>query len=303
MSNLVHFQQIVGAGPYAQVIRGFSGVSPFGTVWFVNSSTGNNGNEGKSAGSPLATLAYALSTKAAAGDTIVLAPGFSETLTTALAISLTGLTIIGIGRGTQKPKIVVNGAVDGLNITGANVLIENIHFPAPETDNATAMINVAAAGVTLRNISGIGSQTSKNFVSGITIASGADDLTIEGLRINNSVVAMDNFISIEAAVARLRLREVYCFGDCVTGGIIDGAQATQIDWQNVRIYTVGTTIPAITLDSNPTGSIDYGRFCGTHTTLATNANYGNLLRLSDCLVLEETDASKQAALIPAVDAD
>ena len=240
---------------------------------------------------------------ASRGDVILVLPGYAETLTAALTVSKAGVSIIGLGNGSLKPQITVNGTVDGLNITGANVLVDNVHFTAPETDEATAMVNVAAANVTLRNISGIGSKTSKNFVDCITLASGADDLTLENVKLNNSVVAVNSFLSIEAAVARMKIRGFRAFGDVATAGIIDAAAATQIDWEDVVVGVVGTTKPAATLDSNPTGIINRARFAGTHGTLATNANLGNAIRLFDVLVLEETDGSKQGAQIPAVDVD
>jgi WD40 repeat protein len=250
------------------------------------------------------TIASAVSAAVAGrNDVILVAPGHAETITAPITVNKAGVSIIGIGRGTAKPSIEVNGAVDGLNITGANVLVKDIHFTAPETDEATAMINIAAAGVTLEGVSGIGSKTSKNFVDCITIAAGADDLTIRNLDIYNSVVAVNSFISIEAAVARLKLEDVFCFGNVVTAGIIDGATATQINWLRVNVGVVGTTKPAATLDSNPTGMIRNSNFSGTSTTLAANGALGNAIRLFDVKVLEETNGSAQGALIPAVDAD
>jgi hypothetical protein len=300
--GLFHSQTVLGEGPFATIIRTFAGISPFGKTWFVDSVNGSDANLGTASNQAFATLAKAV-TSASAGDSIIVAPGFTLTLTAALALSKAGLSIVGLGRGTQKPTITVNGAVDGLNITGANVLLDNFHFAAPETDEATAMINVAAAGCVLRNISGIGSQTGKNFVDCLTLAAGADDLFIENLRLFNTTVAVNSFLSIEAAVARLTMRDVHLFGEVVAGGIIDGATATHIDWKRVNVGVTGTSKAAIVLDNNPTGMIDHGRFSGTITTLANNANYGNALRLFDCLVLEETNASAQGALIPAVDAD
>ena len=237
------------------------------------------------------------------GDVILALPGYAETLTSALALSVAGVSIIGIGNGSLKPQITVNAAADGFNMNAANVLLDNFHFAAPETDDATAMINFAAAGLTVRNITGIGSKTSKNFVDCFTIASGADDLTLENIKLNNSVVAVNSFLSIESAVARMKIRGFRAFGDVATAGIIDGAAATQIDWEDVVVGVVGTTKPAATLDSNPTGIINRARFSGTSTTLATNAALGNAVRLFDVLVLEETDGSKQGAQIPAADTD
>lgn len=290
----------LGSGPYPNILRVVGRSNPTGNIWFVSSLTGSNANGGNAFDVPFATLAYALSV-AAAGDTIVLLPGFAVTLTVVQSLALAGISIVGIGEGTLKPTITVNAAVDGLSLTAANILVHNVHFAAPETDNATAMINVAAAGCKLSKISGIGSKTSKNFVDCITIASGADDLTIEDLELYNSVVAVNSFISIEAAVARLRLKRVFCFGDVVAGGLIDAALATQIRLEDVDIAVVGTTKPAATLDSNPTGFAKRCNFSGTDTTLANNAALGTGMRLFDVKVLEETDGSAQGALIPAVD--
>ncbi len=276
-----------------------------GTVYYVNSTLGSDGNKGTDPAFPLATIGAAQTAATASrGDVVVIMPGYAETRTTVLTLSKAGVTYIGLGTGSLKATITINAAVDAISITGANVTISGFHFAAPETDAATAMVNVAAANAGIYNMTGIGSKTAKNFVDCITIASGADDLTIDGLEIYNTSVAVNSFINIEAAVARLKLFNAFMFGDCVTAGVIDAAVvATQLHFKNVTIGTIGSTIPAVTLDGNPTGLIENCYFAGTHTTLATNFNPGNLLRLSQVYVSEETDASKQGALIPAVDAD
>ena len=275
-----------------------------GKVFYVNSTLGSDGNIGTDPNFPLRTLGQAqTNARASMGDIVIVMPGYTETRTTALALSKAGVTYIGLGSGASKPVITVNAAADGINITGSSVVFANFHFAAPETDDATAMINVAAGNVSLYNISGIGSQTAKNFVDCITIASGANDLTIDGLEIYNTTVAVNSFISIEAAVARLRVFNAFCFGDVVAGGIIDGATATQIHFRDVVVGVVGSSKPAATLDSNPTGLIENCKFSGTSTTLATNAALGSGARLFNVWVLEETNGSAQGAQIPAVDAD
>lgn len=250
------------------------------------------------------TIAEAVAASVASrGDLILVAPGHAETLTAVLTVNKAGVHILGLGKGSLVPTITVNAAVDGISVTAAGVTIENISFAAPETDNATAMINVAAANVTLKNIKGIGSQTSKNFVDCITLASGANDLTIDGLEIFNTTVAVNSFISIEAAIARPTIKNVFCFGDVVAGGIIDAAAATQIHFKNITVGVVGTSKAAVILDSNPTGLVENCKWSGTVTTLASNANLGNAVRIFENRVLEETNASAQGAVIPAVDAD
>lgn len=237
------------------------------------------------------------------GDRIIVAHDYTEAPTAAIAINKAGLSIIGNRVGNLAPTITVTGTVDGFDISAANVTVDGFNFAAPATDEATSMINVSGARCTLRNIKGIGSTTSKNFVDCITIASGADDLTIDGVEFYNSVVAVNSFLSIEAAVARLRVFNFFAFGDVATAGIIDAATATQIHFKNVTVGVVGSSKPAATLDSNPTGLIEDSRFSGTSTTLANNGALGNAIRLFNVLVLEETDGSKQGAAIPAVDVD
>lgn len=250
------------------------------------------------------TISSALSSCVAnRGDVVYVLPGYTETLTSALTISVAGVSVIGLGNGTKRPTLTGNGTIDAVNITGDGVLFENFAFAAPETDEQTAAINVAAAGVTVRNVRIIGSKTSKNIVDCITVASGADDLTIDDVRIYNSVVAVNSFISFEAAVARLTMTNVMAFGDVATGGLIDAATVTHLFMENVRIAVVGSSKPAATLDSNPTGIARNCFFSGTVTTLASNGALGNAMRVDNIKVLEETNNSASAAIIPAVDTD
>lgn len=297
---------------YGAISKSLDHLGPQGRVFFLVPSaadwSANFGNifPTDSYGVPrvATSLAGALTgCVASRGDVILALPGYTETLTAAFSLNKAGVSLIGIGQGSLRPTITVNGAVDGISLDAASVRVQGINFAAPETDEATSMLNVTAAGCVIKDIRGIGSKTSKNFVDCITLASGADDCVIDGVEIYNSVVAVNSFLSIEAAVARLRVFNFFAFGNVVAGGIIDAATATQIHFKNVSVATVGTTKPAATLDSNPTGLIEDSRFAGTSTTLADNAALGTGVRLFNVLVLEETDGSKQGVAIPAVDVD
>jgi hypothetical protein len=86
------------------------------------------------------------------GDTIALLPG-NVTITAAMAFDLDDITLSGIDpNGALNPsQITVNAGIDGIAVTGANVVIENLHFVASTTTNATSRINCGAAGLTIRN--------------------------------------------------------------------------------------------------------------------------------------------------------
>lgn len=283
-----------------------------GEKFYVNNSTvkpfgagvASNTNVGTSPLLPCSTIAGAIAKcTASRGDTIIVMPGHAETVIAALTVNIAGITIRGLGHGSLTPTITGNFAGDAMDITAANVIVDNFRFGVPGTDAQTSWINISGANVTVKNIRGVASTTSNNVVDCFTLASGANDCTLENIEIFNSVVPVNSFLSIEAAVARLTVKNFYAFGDVATAGIIDAATATQIHLENVTVGTVGTTKAAATLDSNPTGMAIRCRFAGTSTTLADNAALGTGLRLFDVLVLEETDGSKQGALIPAVDAD
>ena len=194
-------------------------------------------------------------------------------------------------------------ADDAITITANNVTIDNLHFGAPLTDAQTSFINVVGTGVTLKNISGIGSVGTENVVDCITVTATADDLLIDGVEFFNSVVAVNSFLSLEGAASRVTVKNFVAFGDVATAGVIDAAKVDYLILDNVRISVVGTTKPAITLDSNPEGMAVNCRWGGTHATIATTADLGNLMRLFDNWVLEETDNSAQGGRFPVVDAD
>lgn len=238
-----------------------------------------------------------------AGDIVLVLPGYSQTITAQIDADKAGVRVIGIGVGSLKPTITGNGTIDCIDVSAANVHIEGLHFAAPETDAQTSFINVDAAGCTLKNITGVGSQTAKNVVDCITVTANGDDLTIDGVEFLNRVVAVNSFLSFEGAASTVRVKNFFAFGDVATAGVIDAAKVDYLILENVTVAVVGTTKPAVTLDSNPEGIAVNCKWAGTHGTLATNANLGNLMRIFENRVTEETDGSAQGAIIPAADID
>lgn len=289
-------------------------IVPGAKVFYVNNATsgipdgaigGSNGNSGTSPLEPFSTLVYALTQcSSGRGDIIYVMPQHAETLTAVTTVSVNNVQIVGVKVGNKRPTFTINGAVDLFSLTGSGILLASLKLTLVTTDAATALVNVAGANCHLYDLQLIPSVATENVVDCITLASGANDVLIEKVDIRNTVVAVNSFISIEAAIARPTIKDCFMFGDVVTAGIIDGAAATQIHLLNNTIGTIGTTIPCAILDSNPTGVIDNNRFLGTHTTIASNAQLGNVARQARSYVLEETDNSKQATnIIPALDTD
>ena len=244
---------------------------------------------------------------ASRGDVVLVMPGYTETLTGTLTLSSAGVRWIGIGEGTLKPTITVNAAVDGVAISGANVEFENFRFAAPTTDAALSMLRVKAAGVKLKNITGIGSDQTNNFVDCIRVEAASNDLVLEDIRLWTGEVAVTSFLNFNGAISRCTIGGFFAFGSVATAGVIDGTSCRIIgaNFDRMRVVVGGSAKPAITLDAGgrSRGVVTNSYFAGTHTTLATNASFAGDWRLSQVYVSEETNNAAQGALIPAVDSD
>lgn len=246
---------------------------------------------------------------ASRGDVVVALPGFSQTLTSVISLSVAGVAWIGIGEGTLKPTIQSNAASHTIALTGANTRFQGWRFPAPSTDGALSMIRIAAAGCTVEDIDGIGSNEANNFVDCITVKGGANDHTLKDIRLSAGGVAVTSFLSFEGPVSRSNIGGFFACGSVATAGIIDstGAIIENANWDNVRVCVGGSGKPAVTLDATGGGGgkgfITNSRLAGTNTTLASNAVFTGDYRLHEVYVSEATNNSNQGALIPAADTD
>lgn len=274
-----------------------------GNVWYVSSTSGNASNSGKDPVFPLATLAQAQSSATATnGDAVLVFPGHAETVTSALTLSKAGVSYVALGGGTNRATITGNAAIDAINVTGANVTLDGFRFAAPETDDQTADINVAAAGVTIRNTFHIGSQTAKNKTDLITIAAGGDDVLIDGVNAFNTVVDVVAAISLEAAVARPVVRNCNIQGTFSTGVVMDEATSTLGLFENNLFKNTKAATAVVTFTTgNSTGVFRFNHLSGRHTTLANNLVAGTGMDFFENRVVEE--AAVNGAILPTADID
>jgi hypothetical protein len=282
---------------------GSGSVFTTGTVYYVSSTSGSNENIGTDPAFPKATVAGAQSAATASkGDIVVILPGHTETLTAALTLSKAGVGYVGLGYGSMRPTFTGNGAIDAISVTGANVMIANVRFPAPETDDQTADINVAASNCQIISTYHIGSQTAKNKTDMITVAAGGDDLYVEDVRAFNTVVDCVSWLSLEAAVARPEIRDCVVQGTFSTGALMDEATATLCTIRsNVLKNTKAATAVVTFATGNSTGVMSFNHISGRHTTLASNVGAGTGMDFFENRVVEE--AALNGAVIPAADAE
>lgn len=118
-----------------------------GDVWFVCSTTGSDSaGYGQSPDTPTATLDYAIGLATASqGDVIYVLPGHNETITagTSCVIDKIGLSIIGLGRGANRPTFDFDNTAGSIEMDAASCRLSNVILRASVSATVVA-INVDA---------------------------------------------------------------------------------------------------------------------------------------------------------------
>lgn len=202
----------------------YSDIFVTGAVHWVDSVNGNDANAGTFE-EPLATLAQAITNATANnGDVIICKSGHTETVGSTITVSKAGLKIFGMGSGTSRPSFTVNAATDGIDVTGADVELNNLYFPAGTTATNTARINVGAARCRIKNC---------GFVCGaydadtITIPDAGDGCEIDSCTFTVSADGPNAGVKVESATA-LGLKIKNC---SFSGG------SSAIGWDDGAIYS------------------------------------------------------------------
>jgi hypothetical protein len=86
------------------------------------------------------------------GDVIYVMPGHAETVAAASGINLdvAGISVIGLGNGTNRPLLSFSVITSTMNIGAANVTVANMQFSSA-VNNLAAFIDVNAVGFTLED--------------------------------------------------------------------------------------------------------------------------------------------------------
>lgn len=201
-----------------------------GTVFFVGSAAipgGSAGSDaagrGRNPAKPLATIDYAVGLCTAnKGDVIYVLPGHNEGLGDAqIAVDVAGVSIIGLGKGTYRPRI--------------------------DFDHANASIDVTANGVTIKNLTLLPSVTA--VLVGIDVNAAATDALLEDIEVlpGEDGAGVDEFalaVDIKAGctrttVRRLKVRQHASAAGCVAGIKLTGA-SDDVLLEDCDIVTLGT---------------------------------------------------------------
>lgn len=195
-------------------ISGFPRLDMFsGKVLWVDSATGSNGNKGTH-DRPFATIDYAVGLCTAnKGDIILVREAHAETIVGVggIALDVAGISVIGLGKGNQRPKITMTptAATGSITISAAGVTVQNLIISANYADIATCF-NVTAKDANIINIEFVDTATNMNFLSPISATGAtttADGLTVIGCRWFTPDAAATSFVNITDNVDRLTLAD------------------------------------------------------------------------------------------------
>mgnify|MGYP003134294594 CR=1 FL=1 len=164
---------------------------------------------------PLATLDAAIGKCTASnGDHILVSEGHSETYSTAAALTLdvAGVTIVGLGRGNQRPTFTLDTATTSdIDVTAADVAIKNCIFSANYAD-IVELFDLSAAGFTLIDCVIRDTAASMNFVDVIkttTTNNECDRLTIVRCKYFSPDTGNDAFIEVGGDLDELTIVDSY----------------------------------------------------------------------------------------------
>lgn len=281
-----------------------------GHVFFVCSVTGNDNNPGTDATVPLATVkqGVALCT-ASVGDILIVMPGHAETLTGAgaLTINKAGISIIGLGNGTNRPTFTLASTATTIAVSAANVLIRNVVLTV-SVDAVVKAFNVTAAGLTLDMVDYIDTPSCalEQFV---LAAAGATDMTITNCKwvcTGTVSAATQQWILLNAAH---RFKCLNCYASLAgmtsgnpANGVIVGVTAASNDvwiaWNSFEITTSTGSVP-ISLLASSTGLVADNLVASPKTAIAGSVAIANCYARNNyaCHVV-----NKSGLLDPVVDA-
>lgn len=204
------------------------------------------------------TLKAALaSCVASRGDTIIIAPGHTETIVGAAGsgITVAGVTVVGLGAGTLVPTFTfTTAAAASFDITASNVRVQNINFVCG-IDAQTAMVNVTGTDATFVNCTWTTNTATIGAILGILTGATADRMNVQNCRFlgtaANSGTTTTAQIQYESAVD-IQIINNYFTGKMtqsilnVTGTVLRG-----LIQANTFIVATGTKAIAVAVASTP----------------------------------------------------
>lgn len=207
-----------GITSFGVPVMGSGGIpATTGKYVFVDSTTGSNSNDGSSPAVAKATVDNAIGVCTAnKGDIIVVMPNHAETVTGIGGVThdVAGVSVIGLGKGNQRPRFLMDGATTVTwAVSAADAYYENIVLASGHLLVATGF-DVTGVRATFVNIEFEDNTTAENWgtpFKATGAANTADGLTIIGCRWVPLVATVNalEFVEVTDDIRNLRIEDNY----------------------------------------------------------------------------------------------
>ncbi len=198
-----------GVSSFGVPMLGSGPIFTTGNIFFVSSNHANASDTTRAGAKtePFSTFDFAIGqTTANQGDYIIVMENHAETVTgiAGIALDVAGITVIGLGRASQRPRFLMDGgtAVSAV-ISAADVTVSNLEFASGHSDIVTCF-DVTATGARLDNLHYTNNAANENWLTPIkstsTVDNTADGLEVTSCRWGQLDVGSLEFIELNADV-------------------------------------------------------------------------------------------------------
>lgn len=217
---------LIGSGP----------ILTTGRVWFVHYSTGvDAAGRGDSPTNPLKTLDYAIGRCAAnKGDVIILMPGHSESIVGAgtVTVDVAGVSIVGLGTGTLRPKFTFSTATAAtFLISAANVTVKNLYFAYTGVDAIATGLSITGADCLINGCYFLMGNGTNQATIALTPGTGSTNLEVSDCIFDSPNGGPTHAIYSALAVTGIKIRRNYFIGHFSTACVGNATKA----WVNYLI--------------------------------------------------------------------
>ena len=255
-----------------------------GSYFFVHAGTGSNGNTGLGKDVPFATIDYAIGNcTAAKGDVIVVMPGHAESIASAtgLVADVAGVSIVGLGRGLNRPILTFTATTSTISVTAANVSFKNILCTAG-VDELVSVFTVAGTDCCIDAVDYYESSSSYNCLAFLTTTATADRLTVKNCNHTQTTAGAgaSNWICLVGADDALICDNnlfVAMYNNAATfaiGGLTTASLRVNIHRNN--IVAEGTNVIPISMYAGSTGLATYNNVGCSKTSQTGGVALANL---------------------------
>ena len=260
-----------------------SGNVTTGSIFFVHSGTGSDGHPGETPQKPFATIDYAIGKcTASKGDVIYVMPSHSEDPIVSITADVVGISIIGLGNGSNRPLITFGALGATFAISATAVTVKNIVFDlGTVAATVTCPITITANAACVENCDTVVHATSQ-FTSHIT-ATDADSVKIIGNKFmslgaagSTSGIVVDGCDNLEIVGNWIHGHFAEHALDNTTPGSCDEILRAYIADNSIINVSSTAGDMAVELDANSTGIFARNMIVGGLATTAANFDIGDL---------------------------